>query len=161
MNPTNNPTMKYTIFISVWLLLFGGCQKCKKDPAPDPCLGYKPMNADFKMTQTLSLSYNNERPDWVKNLEVDTVLAGAFVNFEANQDLDVYEWRVGNDNRTWNTKKFSLSFFALADEGIRVPVSINITLKGKRTKTEKDSICNKNPKYEETIILFAFNTITL
>jgi predicted Abi (CAAX) family protease len=58
--------MKYTIFISVLLLLFGGCQKCKKDPAPDPCLGYKPMSADFRMIQTLN-PLSAEYPDWSKS----------------------------------------------------------------------------------------------
>ena len=156
MNSTNNPTttMKYTIFISVLLLLFGGCQKCKKDPAPDPCLGYKPMSADFKIIETLRQPNGingAENGIWVEKLEMDTILAGASVSFEANQDLDAYEWRVGGDSRTWDTKKFSLSFFALSADAIGMPVSINITLKGKRTKTEKDSICNKNPKYEEII----------
>ena len=86
-----------------------------------------------------------------KEVEVDTVFEGSLVSFEATQTLDSYEWRVGGDSRTWNTKKFSLSFLGYLNNNITFPVSIDIILKGKRTKTEKDSLCNKQPKYEETI----------
>ncbi len=106
--------MKYTIFISVWLLLFGGCQKCKKDPAPDPCLGVK--KANFKIYEQVSDSL----------FETDKAMIANFIVFEADEVYDSYEWKVGNDARTWTTKKFSLRF-----TDITIPLEVRLIAKRK------------------------------
>ena len=84
-----------------------------------------------------------------QTIEVDTVLEGYPVTFEANQDLDSYEWKIGSDGRTWNEKKVSLDFGGCGTNGCFAPTTINITLKGKRVRKEVDSICNPNIKIEE------------
>ena len=140
-------TLKLThISILLLILLFGGCQKCKKEVKPDPCIGYKPFSADFKMTEMLK-TYNT-----TQIVEVDTVLEGQLVNFEANQDLDSYEWKIGFDGRTWSEKKVSLRFFGQNNNYLNIPFTITVTLKGNRIRKEIDSICSPNIKVTEESI---------
>ncbi len=118
MNSTNNPTttMKYTIFISVWLLLFGGCQKCKKDPAPDPCLNTKRVTADFMISETATADND---PYWLPN---DTDTSGTYsTKFTALAEDCEYEWTLGRE--TIREKSFSRSGFP---QGVPIEISLKV-----------------------------------
>jgi hypothetical protein len=128
--------------IALVALLFGSCHK---NPEPDPCKDYKPFSADFTMTEIIKGYQLSE------TIESDTVSEGDLVTFSAKQDLDKYEWKIGEDPRTWNTKTVSLSFYGYPDNYILKPLTINITLKGKRAKKDIDNVCTTNIKEEGSI----------
>ncbi len=137
-------TLKNTYLgILLLLALFGGCSKCKKDI--DPCIGYKPFSADFTIGENISYGRNS------KFVETDTIFEGQLVTFEAKQEMDSYEWKVGADPRVWTTKKFSLSFFGYLNNDIFEPTTVSITLRAKRAKKEIDNTCNPSTKEEETM----------
>ena len=101
--------MKYTIFISVLLLLFGGCQKCKKEVCPTP------TSAKFKMYQPLDYSEYNEATNTYTPkkyiVDEDIFLMESTITFEAEDSTALsYEWKIGDDDRVFTTKKFSLRF---------------------------------------------------
>ena len=104
------------------MLLFGGCQKCKKEVKPDPCLGVK--KANFKIYETVKDSL----------FETDKAIIYNFVTFEAYGDYDSYTWTIGDDTRTWTTKKVVLRFTVVTDV-------INIKLVATR-KPRPDCIAN-------------------
>ena len=108
-------SLKY-IYASILLILalLAGCQKCKKEIKPDPCLGVK--KANFKIYEKVVDSL----------FETDKALKNNFIIFQADEDYESYEWKVGNDARTWKTKKMSLRF---AD--ITIPLEIRLIAKRK------------------------------
>ena len=127
MKPIKNLNI---VLICVLLLFLGNCQKCKKDPAPDPCLGVK--KANFKIYETVKDSL----------FETDKAIIYNFVTFEADGDYDSYTWTIGDDTRTWTTKKVVLRFTVVTDV-------INIKLVATR-KPRPD--CIPNDTGTDTII---------
>ncbi len=108
--------MKYTIFISVLLLLFGGCQKCKKDPAPDPCLNTKQVTADFMISETTPF---DDGTYWLPN---DTDTSGTYsTKFTALAEDCEYEWTLGRE--TIREKSFSRNGFP---QGVPIEVSLKV-----------------------------------
>ena len=119
-------TLKLThISILLLILLFGGCQKCKKEVNPDPCATTKRVTADFMISETIPYT----DPYWLSN---DTDTSGTlYTKFTALADDCEYEWTLGSETIT--TKSFSRRDFPIG-------VPIEITLKVKRPK---DKITNQ------------------
>ena len=113
-------TLKLThISILLLILLFGGCQKCKKEVKPDPCANTKRVTADFMISEIIPYT----DPYWLPN---DTDTSGTlYTKFTALADDCEYEWTLGNEIIT--TKSFSRRDFPIG-------VPIEITLKVKRPK---------------------------
>ncbi len=115
----------YIILLLLAAILCGifSCQGCKDVPEPcddpgnpqcpnyDPCHGRKtPVSAAFNVYSFYprDLAYP---PSSDTILEQDTVLAGHRLMFAAlDPDADSFEWTVGEDDRTWSTRSFHLSF---------------------------------------------------
>ncbi|MBS1554012.1 MAG: hypothetical protein JSU09_03715 [Bacteroidetes bacterium] len=104
--------MKKQLTFLVLLALLGAflflLEGCGDEPKPNPCRGIAPLDADFTIKQPISFAIANGRYDTL--LATDTVLMGSTVQFEAKHDSMTYEWKIGEDDRTWNTKKVTLAF---------------------------------------------------
>ena len=72
----------------------------------------------------------------------DTVFTQNSIEFEAVQDNREYTWKVGNDERTWNTKKFRLNFI-----GTRGTIPIRLIVKNNSV----DTGCNPGDKGIDTV----------
>ena len=106
------------------LLLGSGCRKdddgqaapCYDESNPDcvnydPCWDRKePVSAGFEVGRFFPLGSNSSFPfDYLPM--GDTVFAYSNVKFiAADSTAEVYEWRVGTDNRTWHEREFNLVF---------------------------------------------------
>jgi hypothetical protein len=75
---------------------------CHDDPKPDHCMDKEEVTAKFTIGEKL----------FVLDTAVvsDTTISGNTVIFEASEDYDSYEWKIGQDTRTWTTKKVTLPF---------------------------------------------------
>ncbi len=152
--------MKYTIFISVLLLLFGGCQKCKKEVCPAP------TSAKFKMYQPLYYydGYDNDKkiytPEKTYIADEDVFFMESTITFEAEDSMATsYEWKIGDDSRVFTTKKFSLRFKendlgAVRQLDIRLiikktPVSCNAGDNGIDTLVRKVNFINGRTELEK------------
>ena len=95
--------------ICVMLLFLGNCQKCKKEVCPAP------TSAKFKMYVPLDYSeYNEATKTYTPKkyiVDEDVFLMNNFITFEAEDSTALsYEWKIGDDDRVFTTKKFSLRF---------------------------------------------------
>ena len=91
------------------LLFLGNCQKCKKEVCPTP------TSAKFKMYQPLDYSEYNEATKTYTPKEYivdeDVFFMESTITFEAEDSMATsYEWKIGDDDRVFTTKKFSLRF---------------------------------------------------
>ncbi len=90
-----------------WLLFLQSCD----EPKPNPCIGKELPNADFTIGQRIKLLNNFSFTGSIDTLiRTDTILIDYAAQFEAKHDNMTYEWKIGEDPRTWNTKKVSLAF---------------------------------------------------
>ncbi len=102
--------MKYLFFVVLAMIgsLTFFLQSCD-EPKPNPCIGKELLNADFTIGQRIKLDYvNGGGIDTL--IRTDTILIDYAAQFEAKHDNMTYEWKIGEDPRTWNTKKVSLAF---------------------------------------------------
>ncbi len=95
--------------ICVMLLFLGNCQKCKKEVCPTP------TSAKFKMYQPLDYSeYNADTKVYTPKkyiVDEDVFFMESTITFEAEDSMALsYEWKIGDDDRVFTTKKFSLRF---------------------------------------------------
>ena len=108
-------TLKLThISILLLILLFGGCQKCKKEVCPQA------TTAKFKVYQNMQYAgWDDKNPTANLNnslyyqLEGDTLTMDGNPNtFEAleTDPNATFEWQIGFDDRIKRDKKFSLTF---------------------------------------------------
>jgi hypothetical protein len=112
--------MKKQITFLVLLALVGAfvlsLEGCGDEPRP--CKNSEQVNARFKIAQKL---------DGIDSLlEVDTIFADGgsdYVFFEANEKDATYQWKIGTDSRTFNTKNFSLRNFPLG----KIDVTLIVT----------------------------------
>lgn len=125
----------YTLACVVALMLHscGGDDVPVKPPPTDPCAGKLRTSADFTMKEILSDTV------W---FYTDTVFPNNTIEFEAVQDNREYSWKVGNDERTWNTKKFRLNFI-----GTQGTIPIRLIVKNNAVDTE----CNPGDKGIDTV----------
>jgi hypothetical protein len=103
---------KQTLFF-VCIALLGAfvflLQGCGDEPKPNPCTGIRQLDADFTIKQSITFVTSNIG-EYDTLLASDTVLTYDKVEFEAKHDSITYEWKIGEDDRTWNTRKVSLVF---------------------------------------------------
>lgn len=128
-------TAFYTLACVVALMLHscGGDDVPVKPPPTDPCAGKLRTSADFTMKEILSDTV------W---FYTDTVVPNNTIEFEAVQDNREYSWKVGNDERTWNTKKFRLNFI-----GTQGTIPIRLIVKNNAV----DTVCNPGDKGIDTV----------
>ncbi|MFZ5971553.1 MAG: hypothetical protein ACOYXA_08160 [Bacteroidota bacterium] len=75
------------------------------DNDPDPCMRKKMVGGSFTMGERIT-NYGG-----VDTLIVsDTVITENFVVFKADSDYVSYEWKIGDDPRTFDTKEVTLRF---------------------------------------------------
>lgn len=86
----------------VALIQLGGCGG---DPEPDPCLGKKITGGSFSMGEIIT---NYGGVDTL--LLSDTVITDNFVVFRADSNYLSYDWKIGDDPRTFTTNEVSLFF---------------------------------------------------
>jgi hypothetical protein len=79
---------------------------CCDEPEPDSCFGQEQIVADFTISEFLDVT----KFDSV--VVSDTVLTKNSIVFEADTDYVSYQWKIGNDPRTFTTKQVRLSFAA-------------------------------------------------
>jgi hypothetical protein len=90
-----------------WLLFLQSCD----EPKPNPCIGKELLNADFTIGQRINVPNRHSFSGGIDTLiRVDTILVDDAAQFEAKHDNMTYEWKIGEDTRTWNTKKVTLAF---------------------------------------------------
>lgn len=83
----------------------------------DPCKGKTAYSGDFSILENVGDSL----------VQTDTALRYNYITFRAEGNYDSYEWKIGNDPRTFTDKEVRLLFTEA--EG-----KINVTLKSKKTK---------------------------
>jgi hypothetical protein len=89
--------------IIVWIALGLSLNQCKpSDPEPDPCQNLELFEANFKIQTYFSGSDTT--------YETDEFILGNTIQFMASEDYDEYLWKLQDDNHTWKTKSFSLTF---------------------------------------------------
>ena len=90
-----------------YALSISSCRDCE-DPTNPECSNYDPCWDWIEPSFEMGTAYIN-RSEVVK-FQGDTALYGN-VYFEANIENAIsYEWTIGTDTRTWDTKEFSLYF---------------------------------------------------
>lgn len=87
--------------ISAWSVLLLGLAACHHDtPAPDPCLTQQANPLSFRFLE----AYGTPTPD--------TAYSKQDITFEGpGAPYTSYEWKVGNDARVFDKRKFSLYFY--------------------------------------------------
>lgn len=128
------PNLLFGRFILLSLLWLAMCREKPEPVRPvDPCLGKKPVTADFTIKENVGDSL----------VETNQVLMYNFATFEAVGEYDSYEWQIGDDERVFTGKKVSLLFLDhLA--GLRIPV--RLTVKG-----QPDRSCFPTGKSVDTL----------
>ncbi len=127
--------MKNKIILLMMLLgaiAFSGCPD-EEPIKPDPCAGVVETSADFTMKEII---------DTIR-IETDTIYTGNTVEFSAKYDADEYEWKLGTDDRTWKTKKFTLNFLNFMG-------NVDVRLIAKRKAINKE--CTPNDDGIDTIM---------
>ncbi|MFN9303631.1 MAG: hypothetical protein ACK6DA_12750 [Candidatus Kapaibacterium sp.] len=128
-------TYFYGCFVVVMLTLHscGGDDVPVKPPPTDPCAGKLRTSADFTIKEILSDTV------W---FFTDTVFPNNSIEFEAIQNSDEYVWKVGDDERTWTTKKFRLNFI-----GFIGTLPIHLIVKNNSV----DTLCNPGDDGIDTV----------
>lgn len=123
--------MKLTncLFILSFLLCAFSCRKNEVKPV-DPCAAAKPFEPDFYIQEEVGDSL----------IKTDKVLQYGFVVFEAAETYDSYEWKIGEDPRSFTERKVRLLF----TDTIK---SIEVQL----IATKKASACFPTDKTVDTI----------
>lgn len=97
----------------IWIVLLASVSGliqlsgCGGDPEPDPCLDKSPVEAKFIVGELLPL-FEGKKSDTV--VVSDTVLTNNSIVFEATEEYESYEWKIGDDPRVFNTKRIKLLF---------------------------------------------------
>ncbi len=99
--------MKHIYAILIIFIAFSSCRKKCYDASNsecenyNPCFGAEATSADFKIEENM---YATKR-----FYECDTCIHRTLY-FTAKQELDSYQWRIGNDPRLFGGKKFAMEF---------------------------------------------------
>jgi hypothetical protein len=140
MRPTSATPWALLLLFALGTTLFTCCDDeiaCSDEtnylcPNYDPCWNRRtPVSAAFRFGYYLTdvvAEFNINKPDvlpadyfWEAN---DTVLVGG-LTFEAfDTTAHSYTWTVGTDSRTWNTRRFSLSFDCEDVAGQTIPITL-------------------------------------
>ena len=107
--------MKNCLYFLTCLLVLAGCRR-DDDPAPDPCAEL-PSRLDFTMSKRFVVSYNGRSGIKIDTLVADdTFLVWDGIIFAAPEGYTHYEWQVGYDDRTWDSRTFGLTFSAPVED---------------------------------------------
>lgn len=90
------------VAFSICLIQLGGCGG---DPEPDQCLNKEVIGGSFSIGESIS---NYGGVDTL--LLSDTVITDNFAVFRADSNYASYNWKIGDDPRTFTTKAVSLFF---------------------------------------------------
>ena len=120
-----------TILIPAIILLaiIFSCNKTQVSPV-DPCANEKPFKANFYIQESVGDSL----------VKTDKVMQYGTAVFNASSVYDTYEWKIGNDDRTFKTKKVSLLFTDSIKE-----VTVRLIA------TKKPGACFPNDKTIDTV----------
>lgn len=105
--------------------------KPKKDPEPDPCAGKVPFKADFKMTPGF----------FGDSLMPTDEFYRESIKFIALDNYETYQWKIGDDPRTFTTKQVALNFQNASGGDYLVQL----------IATRKASGCFPNEKIKDTV----------
>jgi len=131
------------LITTVWLSLFSlsSCNKkecqdpCKIDCENyDPCCGQTAADASFTIYEVVGGPIPKEYS--VTPMATDTILRHNSALFKADFEAEYYEWSIGTDPRTWNTREFSLSFRSVPDYA---PIEVRLKV---YKPTDKDCFPN-------------------
>ncbi len=111
------------VFIMIVSLLLSGCHD---DPKPDPCKDKTPTSARFVIGERFT--YNK----FDTLIVSDTVLNEQFISFEAQDENETFEWKIGEDTKVLTGKKVSL-WFAASSGGFSLPYTTTVRLIVKKT----------------------------
>ncbi len=101
--------MKNCFYLLICLLVLVGCRR-DDDPTPDPCAEL-PARLDFTMSKRFLETADNDSRTKIDTLVPDSIfLTWDQIVFTAPEGYRQYEWQVGYDDRTWNTRTFGLIF---------------------------------------------------
>lgn len=129
---------KFQLFLLIALSAGWIVISCGDDPkpAPDPCQGKKPASAKFTIGEHLTnYPSGNGGTILVDTVIVsDTVLNEQQIVFEARDENDSYEWKIGDDPTLRTTKKVSL-WFAASSGGFTLPYTTTVRLITRKQKS--------------------------
>jgi hypothetical protein len=154
---TRNLTL--TVIVALTFSL-NSCKKCN-DPCNldcdnyDPCCGQTAADASFTIFEVLNAPNPTvEREGYtVTPMATDTILRFNSALMKADFEADYYEWTIGDDPRTWNTREVILNF------GVQFYMPIPITLKVAKAV---DKSCFPNAKdtvtFQRTLVVVPSST---
>ena len=137
-------TIQYLLLSLAALALSLGCKKKCHDPCKpecenyDPCCGRMPADARFTIYEELPFFFGSSSKFEQNLTPTDTVVRRNFVVFRAHYDASYYQWKIGSDEREWNTKEVRLRF-----SSVEFYRPVNITLKVYKP-TDKSCFPNSN-----------------
>ncbi len=117
------------ILLAAICLFSPACKKPCFDPQNpdcedyDPCYGEKETSAAFGMYETIFCSFTDTM------LRATDTTMGGYVQFIAQDFLEEYQWKVGQDARIFTTKSFRLNFTGFTGD-------VEIQLIGKKSPTQ-------------------------
>jgi hypothetical protein len=123
-------------FIMIALATGSAITSCHDDPKPDPCKANKPASARFTIGEHIT-NYSSGVGGAIKVDTVivsDTVLNEQQIVFEALDENDSYEWKIGEDPTIRTTKKVSLWFDA-SSGGFTLPYTTTVRLITRKQKS--------------------------
>lgn len=135
--------MKKQILFFVGLALVGGfipmLDGCGSDPKLriDPCKDKTPASARFKIGERIYNYSSGNIAETDTVIVSDTVLNEQKIVFEAKDENDSYEWRIGEDTKILTGKKVTLSFSAVSG-GFALPYTLSVRLIAKK---KPDTLC--------------------
>lgn len=78
----------------------------------DPCCGQSPPDASFTIYEDLSWYVGSFSDTMLSPTDTITTINNP-VLLRANHDASYYEWKIGSDDRVWNTRDVRLNFASL------------------------------------------------
>ena len=134
--------MRYILYWAcLSLLVLGGCKSCKDEVPPDPCAGYKPLTANFKIWE-VNPSQDDRFLEWYPKWlteDTDSLRSWAFAAEAAepylSKDSVQYKWEIGSE--ILRTKK--ISRFFLYPYPKFIDIKLTVTRRSKKECSPLDS----------------------
>lgn len=104
-----------TIVTLVCIFVVTGCDRENIPPKKDPCVERKSFNGDFEILEHVGDSL----------VATDSALQYNSVTFRASDIYDLYEWKIGDDDRKFTSREVTLLFTEAIGR-------INVTLKSRK-----------------------------
>ena len=131
--------MNFKTLISIVFCL--GVLACKKHTEEDPCASQKAYSGDFLIRQRVADSL----------IEADQVVINNTVVFTPKDSGATYQWQIGQDTRTFNSREVKL-FFYEKDVAPGDKITIKLTSTGKANTCFSDNTAQKTITKTFTII---------